>query len=472
MKKIVTFLFAISFVMLSAQTKLTSNFLELKKLKDNYQILNAVNQESNQVFVFASDKKNVTALKYNSALFFTDSLNVNRPAATYDFMAGYSFEKEESPYVYWSTNDLKKILAVQYDFASKKTAESQYELPFKNEEIINSFSENNTFYILSKIHTQEKLKLYVFKNGKYDEHILDFATYDFDKDNKKEVKFSELLEENPIQKIETKTWNPLFSGVPKTKLYVLDNKILLTFDQSSERTQIFEIDLATFEIKEKNSPQSQLKDHNGLSNSYFYQDKLYQLKANKKEMVFTVKNYNSDEIIKTYSITANDTIAFKNSDLNIQRGRQRPRDLKTTEKFLDRLNGTNIGLSVYRTKIGTFITLGGIENVSSTGSVLLGITVGVGSIISGSYGSIGGGIIENDDVLQTIYFESLLDSKSEHIDREPQPLAVDFISGFLNDHDEVSLETTFRFKDFYILGYYDAKAKQYIMRKFQDGISY
>jgi hypothetical protein len=50
-----------------------------------------------------------------------------------------------------------------------------------------------------------------------------------------------------------------------------------------------------------------------------------------------------------------------------------------------------------------------------------------------------------------------------------QPLAQDNINYFLDQNKKASLPNILKYKNYYILGYYDSAAKQYIMRKFTDG---
>ena len=85
------------------------------------------------------------------------------------------------------------------------------------------------------------------------------------------ITFSQILEVCPIEKIETNQFNPLFKGTQKTKLYVLKNKLLFTFDHSDNETQAFEIDLVTLEISEKNIPKTATKNYVSLSNSYYHE---------------------------------------------------------------------------------------------------------------------------------------------------------------------------------------------------------
>ncbi len=65
------------------------------------------------MFVFATDKKNITILKYNSALFLTDqySLQVNQNCKS---LIGYSFSEDGNPTLYWSSEGFNTILIVKY----------------------------------------------------------------------------------------------------------------------------------------------------------------------------------------------------------------------------------------------------------------------------------------------------------------------------------------------------------------------
>ena len=89
-------LFVVALLVISSvsfgQIKLNSHPLELKKSKAFHQILTTYNTKTNDVFVFATDKEITTILKYNTALFFEDSLTATRPAENFKNLSGYSFE--------------------------------------------------------------------------------------------------------------------------------------------------------------------------------------------------------------------------------------------------------------------------------------------------------------------------------------------------------------------------------------------
>jgi hypothetical protein len=465
MKKIILFFILIQCNHLLSQTILATYPLELKKSNEYKQIVNAENSITHDVFVFASDKETVTILKYNSALFLTDQYSLARPDVTYKLITGYSFDNEGNPTLYWSSENLKKVMAVQYDLNTKSTvAIFNYDLPFYKESIVSQFQENNIFYILSEKDLEQKLVLYIFKNGKKEEKTLDFTPFKFQNKSTEVLTLNQILEVCPIEKMESNQFNPLFKGTEKTKLYVLKNRLLLTLDHNYKETQTFDIDLNTFEIQEKKFPQPATKKQTGLSNSYYHENKIYQLTTNEDELLFEIKEYQSSQTIMSIPVSKKDTIPFKNSPLWVQMGSQKPKEIKNTAKFLQRMLFLNVGLTVYKTPKAILITLGGTNDGQSN----YDLSTGINASVSGNFTDIAYELL-NYSGPSTVYFESVFDKKLQHSKLEQEPLAVDFISRFTAEHYEVILGSTIRFKNYYIFGYYDTYAKQYTMRKFIDG---
>src|SRR5690606_28726392 len=121
----------------------------------------------------------------------------------------------------------------------------------------------------------------------------------------------------------------------------------------------FEIDLNSFEILEKKFPQPSPQKQTSWSNSYYHENKIYQLNINDEELLFDIKDYQNSQVIKNYAVAKKDTISFKNSPLWIQTGGQKPKELKNTTKFLQRLLFMDVGLTVYKTQKSILVTLGG-----------------------------------------------------------------------------------------------------------------
>lgn len=442
-----------------SQTLLATAPLELKKAKDYRQILNAENTKTHELFGFATDKEALSILRFNSALFLTNRYSFARPA-DYKTVAGYSFHADGNPTLYWSTPDYKTIKAIQYDLASQTEVAQVYEQQFFNQTVLMQFQANDSFYLLARKHFEQKLVLYTFKDGKKDEKAIDFGSFKFKNSKSQEITFTQILDVCPIEKIETTQFNPLFKGSQRTKLYALKNKLLLSFDHNDNETQAFEIDLSNFQIQEKIYPKIDLGNIVYLSNSYYHEGKIYQLKVNAEKLYFDIKDYESAAPIKSLEANLNENIPFKTSPLLLQLEGQRPKEISSTRKFLQQLSYLDVGLTVYKTPKAILITIGGTGNIQFTD---------VASIYSGADPNIGQMMYQY--IPTTAYFESVFDKKLENNKPEKQdPLAVDFISGFIQEHKEASLFSVIRYSNYYIMAYYDSDTKEFKLRKFTDGL--
>jgi hypothetical protein len=465
MKKLLFILLFFPYSIIIGQTVLATFPLELKKSKEYKQIVNAVNTNTQEVFVFVTDKETVTILKYNRALFLTDQYTLARPDLSYKTITGYSFSTEGEPTLYWASLDLKNIMTIKYNMELEKTYVSNYYQSFSNETVATTLQDNDAFYILTQKNMAQKLILYAFKDGRKEEKILDFKPFKFQSRKTETLTLNQILAVYPISRVETNQFNPLFKGTEKTKMYLLKNRLLLTFDHNLKETQTFEIDLSTFEITEKKFPQPTPQKQTGLSNSYYHENKMYQLISNEDELAFEIKNYQTTETIKYFPVKKADTISFKNSTLWVQMNGQKPREIKNTAKFLQRLLFLDVGLTVYKTPKAILITIGGSNDGINN---YMTLNRGIESTFTGNFSDIAYDML-NSYGPNSVYFESVFDKKLEHSKQVLDPLAVDFISGFCNDHPEISLSSVIRYKNYYILGYYDTYTKQYTMRKFTDG---
>lgn len=450
-----------------SQTILSSSELELKKPWDDQQLISTKDLKGNYFFVFAADKEKVIAQKYNAAFFLRDSLEIKRPEKKYSFMAGSSLDANSNPTVYWVSEDFTKILAVRYDFDSHASESKVFVFPLENETLLNSFSENGIFHILTLADDDAKLILYTFKGGNPEQHILDFTSFTFENIQGKNIKLNDLLEVWPVEKMEPMAQNTLLQAAAKTKLYVTPAKFIFTFDHNSKYTQIFEVSIDNYAITELKQEQPGLQKA-GTANSFYSNGNLYQLKLNEEELALSSLKLHSDNLPIIHRVSETEEITIKNSPLLVQTANEDPFPLKNTRKFLRRIAGSDVGISVYAAPGGVLLTVGGVRNYRSTGNIILGASLGLSLIASGTPvdhldGWVGSGS------RQSVFFEGLFNEKFEHLDKEQKPLATDFISQFLNENEEVGLYTLTPYKLQYVLSYYLPKTKQIILRKFRDG---
>ncbi len=462
MKKLLLISLLLSKSVLIGQTVLNSFPLNLNTSSENAQTLNVEDIKTNDIYVFAADDKNINILKYNKSLFltsqFTDSIRtpLNRS------LSGYSIADDGNPLLYWSSSNTKNLKIVKYFLDSKTSRTLNFDFPENNEYIITSFQKNNAFYVLGKEKGQKHLLLYEFQNGKCEIKMFDFSDFNFQTERGQGFTFNLLVRNYPIQKIESDDFNTLDKTSGINKMYVLDDHIILTFDYNTQKTQVFDLNLQTLDVIEKTFIHPSTKKQAKSANSFYSDGKLFQIKANNDEFLYDIKDFASGQILKSVSVSKNDTIRFKNSPLLVQANNQKPQELKTTAKFLKNLSDLSAGISVFKHNNKNYVTFGGFveyvfTNYNSLDDVL------------GEFGI--GGRPYYDIQNKMVFFDSTFDSNLNFIStKQSEPLAIDNIYYYLSTNKNVSLQNILKLKDYYILSYYDNTLRQFILRKFTDGI--
>ena len=290
--------------------------------------------------------------------------------------------------------------------------------------------------------------------------MFDFSAARFQNERGQNLTFSSLIRYFPIQKMESEDFNPLNKTVHINKLYVLNDRIILTFDYNQKKTQVFDLNMETAEMTEKNFTQPDSKTISKTSNSFFSENKLFQVKASKDEFLFAVKDFDSEKTIKSISVSKKDTILFKNSHLFLQINDNKPKELKTTTKFLSQLSDLSVGLSVLKNNKNSYITFGGyLEYIVSD--------FNYGR--SNSFDSFENQVQYRQSKM--VYFDSVLNANLDFVtDQKSEPLAIDNIFYYLGTNKNAALQNILKLKDYYILSYYDTVLKQYTIRKFTDGV--
>lgn len=462
MKQIFLFWSLVFSTVTLSQTVLTSYPLDLKS-KSHSAILNAENKVTHDVFVFIADSDSLSILKYNSALFLTDKFVTSRQFVENKSLIGYSFSEDGNPTLYWFSEQEKSIIIIKYYFENKTSKALKFKIPLEEQSIITQYQKDNNFYLLLQYNEKQALTVFVFKNGIAEEKFLDFSSFTFRDRRTQQKTFNQILNENPIEKMDSGEYNPLYKAVAKSKLYTLPNRLILTFDQSIRKTQLFDINLENLEITEKTFMQPAGHKNPKTSNSFYHENKLYQVNVNSDELLFDIKDYNSGEAVKTFAVSKNDTIRFSNSPLLMQIENRRPKDLKKTSKFLKELASLSAGLSVFKNNKNLFITLGGSGQESKA------IFINGHNMFDDFMGDFPSSGYYNLDTNYSVYFESVWTKKFELTQETHEPLAADKMYYFIDSHKEVFLTNILKLNNYSILGYYDVNSKAYVLRKFIDG---
>jgi len=482
-KLLLASLFLTSLISFS-QEIVNSTPIELKK---NRGVFQTVNEEKKEVTVFVSDKIKVNAIHLNQKMEIGDSISTERPnTKVYKNMIGYNINNDNTR-LFWSSDDYEDIFTQLYDFSSHKVLTQQYTLALKDQKFLQKFSENDNFYILTVVKKTNVLKLHIFdKEGIYKEKTLTLDDFHFYKQNFVKSNLYGVLEESflpnewsfSMHNMNVENPTSLNEATKKRKCYFNKKQIVITVDNNVNHTQVIILDLEKFTASEKI-----IKTHpiitvteSGYSirinaNSFFSDNKLYQIKSSANEFYFTIKDLD-DNLIKEFTATPDAPIDFKNTDM-VQQGNDfmggGQKVLENSSQFIRKITNLHSGIACYRVGENTRITFGGISDTPQQPA---------GQSVMNQFGLIGallGAVIFNPTMdsfnsynsRKVVKVEGLFDKDGNHVKGELQPLAFDKIREFLDKNENTSSQIIFKI-DSYYLGYYDAKTKNYIIRKFND----
>lgn len=480
-KKTLTLLLAVINSALFSQEITSSIPIELKKDRDIFQI---VDKENKTVTLFLSDKKRVNTIKLDESLKITDSISATRPDNDYSKMIGYI--KNDNQYkLFWSSDNLKEVLVQTFDFDGRKTATKGFKFELKNEKVIQAFSENNRFYIATVLKNSNFLKLYSFDESenltvtKIDLEGFKFYLSGFQKSNLYGVLAENLLPFESafsLQKITPESPTSLTYSSKKRKCYVQDGAFIISFDTNPNYTQLISITLSDFSAKEKiyKNPFLKATEFGNLDgNSFLLGNRLFQIKVTEEKMFFTIKDL-EDNLLKEFSVLADQEMAFKNSDIIQENGSSsNQRKLGKTKQFLRKASAAYPGISCYKSNDNYIIKIGSVSEEQDNFAVY-------GALVGGFGGSIAGSIISYYTVNSTldnfnsyanrkiVYVDCLFDMSNNHSEGTIAPLAFDKIQTYVNENSSLVSPTIFKLNDFYYFGNYNKSSKLYEFRKFID----
>jgi len=454
----ILFLFLLASLSAAAQKQLASTKTNLHKGEHHHKAFMASDTANSQVAVYIADKEKLKVLRYNSAVFFTDSLVTKRPAREFLGMEGYSFNGQRAT-VYWGDQWLNKIEAVDFDLGTKNVTKKQFKFTYgKNEDRLITFSENNSFYLLTLL-PKGQLRFSIFNGTQYVDKVADFSPFHIVGADNKKTSLNYLIKEYGLQKIDTKTYNALMDAGSKIKFYVLPDRMLLTLDNNPEFTQVFTIDPETFEVTEANTPQTGY-EKGATANSFYFEGKLYRILLKKDAIRLSAALPETGNEMKSYTARKNEAITFKNTPLYTERGvGAKASEIESTEKFLKKAGDEGAAIAVYGTPDELLVTAGATRIIKPFEQGII-TTMIMGEDVDP----------EDYEDIRTTYFESVFDGNFGHIEGALSPLAIDFI----NDYSAkvkgwTSMRAIIPFKDYYILGYYNKIAKSYVLEKYTDG---
>ena len=279
-----------------------------------------------------------------------------------------------------------------------------------------------------------------------------------------------------IQQITTESQNSLVEGAKRKKFYIKDQKLILTFDNSNNFSQLYTLDLKSYKVSQKiiNKPYLAGDASFHISNSYLIDDKLFIIKSSSSNLLFSIVDLNG-VVLNNYAIDENtNSIDFTNSEVSQELIKSTAK--KTLEKpaqLIRKMYNLYPGVVCYNLNNNYLVSIGSISPIiqQANASMILGGTFGLVGAIAGSLIDGANPVIKNINPYtnrKVIYVNCLFDKDGKHVEGEVPTLAFDKIRTFFEKNNDISSQTMFKLNTAYYLGYYEIKSKQYTIRKFTD----
>ncbi|MDC6366548.1 MULTISPECIES: hypothetical protein [Flavobacteriaceae] len=405
-----------------------------------------------------------------------------------------SYQAENKVGYIFSNNSRKKFFGLIYDFESEKIVEKPLDFKLEREDYLVNYSHDGKFYILAQIKNTRKLKFHVLDiNLNYETHIIDLGKSDYYKNGTKQDEFPKRVvysngtikdsllnyaSHNAYLKL-VKRHSPNLNEVitHSDKIYLSDEKLLITLDSNNEYTNLIEINQKDSKTTIRQISKTDFGENlSGIkTNSFILDNLLFLLKGDKKKVFVKLYNLDSNKSTSVFSFHRNSPyLEQRNILLNQNLVTKHNIDIHPSEsnkesvqKRLQKImkGGNKIGLRALDSDQSFLLMLGGYKK-----------TNGAPMTMPGSFGAVGGltmGMMFGNYTFvrdESLYF--YLDKQNFDLDlsdfEDPYQKMEDLFNEIYDEkaRRKISWKTKFQIDSDYYLGYLDRRENIYYIRKF------
>lgn len=451
------------------------------------------NQENGELMLLLEEKNKFYSYLLNSEYQQQSKITTKTLPSKYRSILGYSINNNIYS-IFFSNSRNTKFGVQTFDFGTNSSTSTILDFKIKGEKYVETINYKNQFYLITITKNSSDLNFYTFnKDYQPQKKVVSLQQIEYQnpRDKYHTINAHYLLIADAggisssiieIGKIEAKNPNIIETTSKLTKLYQFNNQLIFSFDYSKKETKLCFIDLDNFQFTYKtfDKPSKEEKGFTG-SNSYIYDNKLFQIASSYQKMKFLISDLTSGKLIKEYAIQKEDSITFKNSPI-IQEGgvnffgianEDRVREMEKTAKFLRKISNSNIGISAYKVNDKYNIVLGGTKEIPSGGVGFapgfgggMPITTSSSAILVGFnptfYGY--GGYTST----KSTYINCLFDENFEHQQGDIPKNVFDKINDFEDTLKKPIAKNIFLHNNNIHFSYYDKNDKLYKLYRFKE----
>lgn len=463
-----------------------------RSLKDRRACYPVVDTQTGNAYLIVYNHKSITTMSLKADFSFLSDRVDERPDDTQEIL-GHAVDGTHL-IVFFNTTSSSKITRLKLSLTGNGTETDRIEVGASNERYLNSFSIDNKFMVLQSIKNTNDLVLHSFAaDGTLASTKYDLSAYKFSLEEGDDL--ATILKQSRPEYIEAKIPNPLEVASSKAKIFKNDSALVLTVDNEKYRTSLISLPLTHGKASAKFINDGFIDCDQSLtysSNSYIYQNLLYQFKVCQTAMTVTISELASGKVVKTFAVQREGEINFKNTEI-IQEGSETDadakRELSKTKQFLRKCSYSNAAISVFPQRDEIVMVVGSFKEISRGGPGMMGMSA------PGTTMSTPGGTVTMPSSYNPVYvgYGAYKFTKAVYFKSKLKPATLEHSPGLVFDdafrrikkYSEVHLqeknymsagditsvpliaETLFKKGDWYYLGYYDKEKKQYTLREFR-----
>ncbi len=455
-------------------------FLDLRSYEKN--TIKLTNQETNNIVFLLEEKKQIKALLIDQDYNLKKIITISKFPKKLNVLLGYNIT-DGRYHLFYSNTRFKKSAVLTLDFNNQTHHIKDVTYNIKGERFLDSFIHNNKVYLCTITNHSNTLNFYNINNAfelqKKKTVALNNVIYrslnpakDYyflsDVFNGDYVNHHKILTHTKIDQI---SQHSLKEASKLIKFYPNKDHLFLTFDVDKTTTQVFEFNWDTFEGLSKIFPKPLMKNRSPFqrTNSFFFDDKLFQIVAHPKEIQLLIKDYTTNKTLKVYQATKKDSIDFKNSAIIVEEKNNISTKESKTSRFLRNISQRDLGIYAQKINDHYILTYGGVkikENTSQANMNFNFLPIPYSSI------TISAPVFTFTDFssfnyLNTTYIKSVFSSNFEHENIPvPQNSQDKLLVYNKKEVKQLPAKVIFEHNNSIHFGYYDFYRKKFILFRF------
>lgn len=454
----------------------------IDQLTESYVVENNKNLSS---LLVLRTKKSSLAVRLDAENKVLDSLRIENSNKDYENLFAKTYDGTIAQF-FWTDNAKKEYIRQTIDFNSKEnTFANIFKISFKNQINIVEFSNNDTYYYVTLDKKTNIIHFHEFKNdGTYTDRQVDFSNEKFLSSDYKQLKFIDVATQYKgvdgasnftFEYIIPEQVTAITFAASKRKAYLQNNTLVFTLDTNLNATDLIYFNLDDLSYIRKSISQPVLTfTYKMRSNSFLFEDHLYQFKLNDDGFILTVKDSNNN--LKTSLGTMNDEeISYAIGKVKFQGVKKTEyKEFENTNKFMRKFRNMKGGLTVYNYKGANLLAIGAVssEESGNKGAVIGAVAGGfvgafVGALISEMSHSATMNNYDTYTKRNVMYFNTAFNKQFELVNIDIEELPLDKVNTFIKGQGKDLSHINLLFKNnAYYLGYASKKDDKYNWKVF------